>query len=146
MSVNKVILVGNLGKDPEVRHLDNNRAVANFSIATSENYKNKLGEKVTNTEWHNVVFWSPLAEIAEKYLQKGKQVYIEGKMVTRSYEDKEGQTKYVTEVVGRNLVMLGSKDAATPMSTPEASPQVAEPIAEAEGVQNSESSIDELPF
>ena len=88
--VNKVILVGNLGKDPEVRHLENGRAVANFSIATSETYKNKQGEKVTNTEWHNVVLWTPLAEIAERFLKKGGQVYIEGKLTTRSWETKMG--------------------------------------------------------
>jgi len=105
--VNKAILLGNLGKDPEVRHLESGRAVANFSLATSETYKNRNGERVTNTEWHNVVLWSPLAEIAEKYLQKGSQVYIEGKITTRSYDDKEGVRKYITEVVGRELTLLG---------------------------------------
>ena len=105
--VNKVILLGNLGRDPEVRHLDNGRAVANFSIATSETYKNKTGERVTTTEWHNVVLWTPLAEIAEKYLKKGIQVYIEGKLTSRSYQDKEGVTKYITEVVGREMTLLG---------------------------------------
>jgi len=108
--VNKVILLGNLGRDPEVRHLDNGRAVANFSIATSETYKNRQGERVTSTEWHNVVLWSPLAEIAEKYLSKGKQVYIEGKLTTRSWEDKDGNTRYTTEVVGRELTLLGNRD------------------------------------
>lgn len=105
--VNKVILVGHLGRDPEVRHLESVKAVANFSLATSETYKNREGEKVTTTEWHNVVLWSPLAEIAENYLKKGSQVYIEGKLTTRSYDDKEGVKKYVTEVVGRDLTMLG---------------------------------------
>jgi len=105
--VNKAILLGNLGKDPELRKLDDGRAVANFSIATSETYKNKAGEKVTNTEWHNVVLWSPLAEIAENYLKKGSQVYIEGKISNRSYEDKDGVKKYVSEVVGRDLRLLG---------------------------------------
>jgi len=108
--VNRVILLGNLGKDPEIRHLENGRARASFTLATNEFYKNKEGEKVTNTEWHNVVLWSPLAEIAEKYLTKGKQVYIEGKLTNRSYTDKEGQAKYITEVVGQNLVLLGSKE------------------------------------
>jgi len=106
--VNKVILVGNLGKDPEVRHLDNGRAVANFSIATSETYKNKQGERVTNTEWHNVVLWTPLAEIAERFLKKGNQVYIEGKLTTRSWDDQDGNKRYTTEVVGRELTLLGS--------------------------------------
>jgi single-strand DNA-binding protein len=107
--VNKVILIGNLGKDPEVRHLENGRAVANFSIATSETYKNKQGERVTNTEWHNVVLWTPLAEIAEKFLKKGGQVYIEGKLTTRSWDDQEGNKRYTTEVVGNNITLLGSK-------------------------------------
>ena len=105
--VNKAILLGNLGKDPEIRRLDDGRAVANFSIATSESYKNKAGEKVTNTEWHNIVLWSPLAEIAENYLKKGSQVYIEGKISNRSYEDKEGVKKYISEVVGRDITLLG---------------------------------------
>lgn len=105
--VNKAILLGNLGKDPEIRKLDDGRAVANFSIATSESYKNKAGEKVTNTEWHNIVLWSPLAEIAENYLKKGSQVYIEGKISNRSYEDKEGVKKYISEVVGRDITLLG---------------------------------------
>lgn len=108
--VNKVILVGHLGKDPEVRHLDNGRAVCNFSLATSESYKNKQGEKVTNTEWHNIILWSPLAEIAEKYLKKGNQVYIEGKLTTRSWDDQQGNKRSTTEVVGRELTLLGNKD------------------------------------
>ena len=108
--VNKVILVGNLGKDPEVRSFDGGRSKAAFSLATSETYKNRDGERVTNTEWHNVVLWSPLAEIAERYLSKGKQVYIEGKLTNRSYEDKEGNTRYITEINGRQMVLLGRKE------------------------------------
>lgn len=107
--VNRVILLGNLGKDPESRALENGRTRVTFPLATNEVYKNKEGEKVSTTEWHNVVLWTPLAEIAEKYLNKGKQVYIEGKLTSRSYVDKEGQTKYITEVVGQNMVLLGSK-------------------------------------
>lgn len=105
--VNKVILLGNLGKDPEIRHFEHDRMRASFTLATNDTYKNKEGERVTTTEWHNVVVWSPLAKIAEQYLQKGKQVYIEGKLTNRSYVDKEGQTKYVTEIVAQNLVLLG---------------------------------------
>jgi len=105
--VNKAILLGNLGKDPEIRRLDDGRAVANFSIATSESYKNKAGERVTNTEWHNIVLWSPLAEIAENYLKKGSQLYLEGKISNRSYEDKDGVKKYISEVVGRDITLLG---------------------------------------
>lgn len=134
--VNKVILLGNLGKDPEVRHLENGRAVANFSMATSETYKNREGERVTKTEWHNVVLWTPLAEIAEKYLNKGNQVYIEGKLTSRSYEDKEGNTKYITEVVGREMTLLGKPSGEeAPSSGMEASPAVEEP-----------NEIDDLPF
>ena len=105
--VKKAIILVNIGKDPEIIKLDDGRAVANFSIATSESYKNKAGEKVTNTEWHNIVLWSPLAEIAENYLKKGSQVYIEGKISNRSYEDKEGVKKYISEVVGRDITLLG---------------------------------------
>tara|TARA_B100000508_G_scaffold140631_1_gene142473 strand:- start:738 stop:1166 length:429 start_codon:yes stop_codon:yes gene_type:complete len=107
--VNKVILVGNLGKDPEVRHLENGTAVANFPIATSESYKDKNGDRQEITEWHNIVLWRGLAEIAEKYLKKGNQVFIEGKLKTRSWQDKEGNTRYTTEVVGDNMTMLGSR-------------------------------------
>ena len=107
--VNKVILVGNLGKDPEVRYLDNGVAVANFSLATTENYKNKEGERVSQTEWHNIVLWRGLAEVAEKWLKKGSSVYVEGKIRTRKWEDKEGNTRYSTEVLGDNMTMLGGK-------------------------------------
>ena len=108
-SVNKVILIGNLGKDPEVRHLENGAAVANFSIATSENYKDrKTGEKVSQTEWHNIVAWRGLAEIAEKYLKKGAKVYIEGKLKTRTWQDQDGNNRYSTEVITDNLTMLGN--------------------------------------
>ncbi len=104
--VNKVILVGRLGKDPEVRHLENGAAVANFPIATSEVYKDKTsGERREQTEWHNIVLWRGLAEIAEKYLKKGDMTYIEGKLRTRSWE-KDGITRYTTEVVGDNMTML----------------------------------------
>ena len=107
--VNKVILLGNLGKDPEVKYLDNGVAVANFSLATTENYKNKEGEKVSQTEWHNIVLWRGLAEVAEKYLKKGASVYIEGKIKTRKWEDKDGNTRYNTEILADNMTMLGGK-------------------------------------
>lgn len=106
--INKVILVGHLGKDPEVRHLEGGVAVASFPLATSETF-NKDGRKVEQTEWHNIVMWRGLAEVATKYLQKGKLVYIEGKLRTRSFEDKEGIKKYTTEVVAENFTMLGRK-------------------------------------
>ena len=109
--VNKVILLGNLGKDPEVKRLETGKSVANFSLATSEVYKNKEGEKVTKTEWHNIVLWSPLAEIAESYLKKGSQLYLEGKISNRSYDDKEGVKKYISEVVGREITLLGKPNS-----------------------------------
>ena len=108
--VNKVILIGNLGKDPEVRYLDSGVAVANFSLATTENYKNKEGERVSQTEWHNIVLWRGLAEVAEKWLKKGSSVYIEGKIRNRKWEDKEGNTRYTTEILGDNMTMLGKKE------------------------------------
>lgn len=109
--VNKVILVGNLGKDPEVKYLDNGVAVANFSLATTENYKNREGERVSQTEWHNIVLWRGLAEVAEKYLKKGANIYIEGKIKTRKWEDKEGFTRYSTEILGDNMTMLGGRSS-----------------------------------
>ena len=118
--VNKVILLGNLGKDPEVKKLETGKSVANFSLATSEVYKNKEGEKVTKTEWHNIVLWSPLAEIAESYLKKGSQLFLEGKISNRSYEDKEGVKKYISEVVGREITLLGKPNSNN--STEEVSP------------------------
>lgn len=109
MSVNKVILVGNVGKDPEVRHLDSGVAVANFPLATSETYTAKNGERVTTTEWHNIVLWRGLAEIAEKYVTKGRQLYIEGRIRTRNYDDKDGNKRYVTEIYGDVMQMLGNR-------------------------------------
>ncbi len=108
MSVNKVILVGRLGKDPESRTIDNGTMVVNFTIATSESYKDKTtGEKKENTEWHNIVLWRGLAEVAAKYLHKGDLVYVEGKIRTRSWE-KDGITRYTTEVIGDNMTMLAT--------------------------------------
>lgn len=106
-SVNKVILIGNLGKDPEVRHLEGGVAVARFPIATSETFKDKNGERQERTEWHNIVVWRGLAEVAEKYLKKGQSVFIEGKIRTNSYQDKEGNQRYNTEIVADNMTMLG---------------------------------------
>lgn len=108
--VNKVILLGNLGRDPEVRVLENGTKVCSFSLATSESYKDRnSGETITRTEWHNIVMWRGLADVAERFLKKGSQIYIEGKIQTRSYQDKEGVQKYMTEVVANELTMLGGK-------------------------------------
>ena len=109
MSVNKVILVGNVGKDPEVRYLDENTAIAKFPLATSETYKNRSGERVSNTEWHNVVLWRGLATVAERYVKKGTQLYIEGRIKTRSYDDQDGNRKYITEIVGDEMKLLGKR-------------------------------------
>ncbi|WP_422008324.1 single-stranded DNA-binding protein [Roseivirga pacifica] len=145
--VNKVILVGNLGKDPEVRHLDNGRAVANFSLATSETYKNKQGERVTNTEWHNIVLWTPLAEIAERFLKKGGQVYIEGKLTTRSWDDQDGNKRYTTEVVGREMTLLGSRqDGDYAGSGSSAAPQQQAAKTESPVSNIPEDDTDDLPF
>lgn len=142
--VNKVILVGNLGKEPEVRRLENGRAVATFSLATSETYKNKTGEKVTNTEWHNIVLWTPLAEVAERFLHKGSQVYIEGKITNRSYDDKEGNKKYITEIVAREMTMLSNKQSDHPYEEPPR-PTGNEFINDKIGTNGGEET-DDLPF
>ena len=125
--INKVILVGNLGKDPEVKHFEGSGAVAKFSIATNENYRDKKsGEWQTQTEWHNVVVWNAAAERAERVLKKGMQVYIEGKLTHRKYQDQNGNDKYITEVVGRILRILGKREEGsgsgympTPANAPE---------------------------
>jgi single-strand DNA-binding protein len=110
MSVNKVILVGNLGKDPELRYTPSGTAVATFSLATTERYKDRDGQRQEKTEWHNIVAWRQLAEICGKFLHKGKQGYIEGKIQTRSYDDRDGNKRYITEIVVDQMQMLGTKD------------------------------------
>lgn len=104
---NKVQLIGNLGKDPEIINLESGKTLAKFAIATNESYKNAQGEKVTDTQWHNIVAWGKTAQIVEKYVGKGKEVAIEGKLTTRSWEDKDGMKRYITEVVCSELLMLG---------------------------------------
>jgi single-strand DNA-binding protein len=104
---NKVQLIGNLGQDPEIVNMDNGNKLAKFSIATSESYKNAQGEKVEDVQWHNIVAWGKTAEIVENYLTKGKQVAVEGKLTHRSYETKEGEKRYITEVKCNELLMLG---------------------------------------
>ena len=144
-SVNKVILIGNLGKDPDVRHLENGATVANFPIATSENYKDrKTGEKVSQTEWHNIVVWRGLADITERYLKKGDKVYIEGKLRTRSWQDQDGNTKYTTEVVADNLTMLGKSydNSTSPPSQPASATSSTTQNEDFSGPDDS----DDLPF
>lgn len=110
--LNKVILIGNLGRDPEVRYTPGGLAVANFSMATSETWTNKEGEKETRTEWHRIVAFGKLGEICGEYLSKGKQVYIEGRIQTREWEDKEGNKRYTTEIIALQMLMLGSRESA----------------------------------
>src|SRR5512141_1615320 len=110
MSVNKVILVGRLGKDPETRYMTSGEAVTNVTLATSENWKDKSGEKQEKTEWHNLVFYRRLAEVAGEYLKKGSQIYVEGKIQTRKWQDKEtGKDRYTTEIIVNEMQMLGGK-------------------------------------
>ena len=110
MSVNKVTLVGNLGKDPELRYTPSGDAVVTISLATTERYKDRDGNKQTKTEWHNIVAWRQLAEICGKFLHKGKQIYVEGKIKNRSYDDRDGNKRYISEVVINEMQMLGSRD------------------------------------
>ncbi len=145
MSINKVILVGNVGKDPEIRHLDSGVAVASFSLATSETYVAKNGEKVTSTEWHNIVLWRGLADVAEKYVRKGKQLYIEGRIRSRSYEDKEGQKRYITEIYGDVMKMLGTRETQT-TSTIENAPRSEFKAVENEEPGFQENGEEDLPF
>ena len=115
--VNRVMLIGNLGKDPDMQFLEGNIGVAKFSLATTETYKDRSGKLISQTEWHTVVLWRGLAELAQKYLHKGSLVYIEGRLKTRSWEDKEGNKKFATEVVGDNLIMLDKSSDGT-IATP----------------------------
>lgn len=145
--VNKVILVGNLGKDPEVRHLEGGVAVASFTLATSEKYTNKSGERVSQTEWHNVVLWRGLADIAEKYLRKGSQVYIEGKIRTRSWDDQAGVKKYTTEIIADNMTMLGGGAKDAPAASPSyQAPTAAPSYVNSNPSQNQDAMEDDLPF
>ena len=106
---NKVQLIGNLGNNPEIITLESGKKLAKFSLATNESYKNTEGEKITNTDWHNLVAWNKTADIVEKYLNKGNEIAIEGKLTSRSYETKDGEKKYITEVIINELLMLGNK-------------------------------------
>ena len=108
-SVNKAIIVGNLGRDPEIRYTQNNTPVATFSIATTDQWSDRNGEKQERTEWHRIVAWGRLAEICSQYLQKGKQVYVEGRLQTREWEDKDGNKRYTTEIVAKEMKMLSPK-------------------------------------
>jgi single-strand DNA-binding protein len=125
-SVNKVIIVGNLGRDPEVRYLPEGGAITNISVATTDTWKDKSGEKQERTEWHRVAFFGKLAEIAGEYLKKGSQVYVEGALRTRKWQDKEGKERYTTEIVADRMQMLGSRGGGS-------EPMAREPAAAASG-------------
>lgn len=143
MSVNKVILVGNVGRDPEIRHLDKGVAVARFSLATTENYTSKTGEKVSNTEWHNIVAWRGLAEVVEKYVKKGSQIYIEGRLRTRDY-DKDGVKHYATEINADTMQLLGKREGqAETTGQPPMQTESVQSVSEPDFSQPEE---DDLPF
>lgn len=142
--INKVILVGNLGQDPEVRYMPSGGAVTNISIATSETWKDKnSGENVERTEWHRVVFFNKLAEIAGEYLKKGSKVYVEGSLRTRKWEDKNGQDRYTTEIVAKEMQMLDSKGGSGSMSGSPAPQNTSKP---AESANNFDDFDDDIPF
>ena len=144
MSYNKCFLNGHLGKDPEVKHLEGGTTVAKFTLATSERYKNKAGEQVENTEWHNIICWRQLAELAEKYLTKGKEVTVIGKITNRSYEDKDKQKRYVTEIVASEIHFHGSKPEGQKTASHEATG--GDVLPEGDGVNEGVSDGEELPF
>lgn len=141
--LNKVILIGNLGKDPEVSRVSNDMKRAAFSLATTESYKDKNGQKVDATEWHNIVVWGKLAEVAEQYLKKGSPIYMEGKIVNRSYDDKDGNKKYITEIRCDNFIMLGGKKDEDPS---EETNHVHQPASSPDPVPPTSVSDDDLPF
>lgn len=136
--VNKVMLIGNLGADPEIRYTADGTAVATFRIATSRRWTNKNGEKVDQTEWHRIVAWRRLGEICAQYLSKGKQVYIEGRLQTRSWEGKDGNKRWTTEIIAQNLQMLGR--AGDVMDVPEGGPSVQEDLVDETPLD------DDIPF
>lgn len=141
-SVNKVILIGNLGKDPEVKYFEEGKGFAKFPLATTESYRDKAGERVDQTEWHNITVWRPgLVDLVEKYLKKGNKVYIEGRLRTRSWEDDSNQTKYITEIVVDNMTFLGSpNDSKSESAKPENTNTSLAPVPK------SAEEEDDLPF
>jgi single-strand DNA-binding protein len=146
MALNKVMLIGNVGKDPEVRHLENGVPVVTIPIATTERYKDRNGETKEQTEWHNVVLWRTNAEIVEKYVTKGKQVYIEGKLHTRSWEDQTGQKRYTTEIVADIIRLLGRKSDNEQQNISTGAPKSASPAAVSSDPVIEQNEGDDLPF
>ncbi|MBV5342357.1 single-stranded DNA-binding protein [bacterium] len=149
MSVNKVILIGNVGKDPEIRHLDSSVSVASFSLATSEVYNNKAGERVTQTEWHNIVCWRNLASLAEKFIKKGSQIYVEGRIRSRTYDSNDGAKKTAYEIYADEVRLLDRKpgQSGTPPENlvAEARSAVNEPQV-TPGITGEAATPDDLPF
>jgi len=141
--VNKVILIGNLGSDPEIRHLPSGSTVANFNIATSESYITKDGEKVEQTEWHRIELWDGLAKIAEQYLSKGRQVYIEGKLKTETWQDNDGNKRFTTKIRAINMTLLGGRPSSDVQTTSESSSMESNQRSES---LNLPDETDDLPF
>ncbi len=141
--INKVILIGNLGRDPEVQTFENGVKKANLSLATTETFTNKEGNKEQRTEWHRVVLWRRLAEIAEEYLHKGNQIYIEGRLRTRKWEDKDGNARYTTEVEGQSMTMLGGRPSENSSG---AAPPVEKEVVQEDNDTDTETPEDDLPF
>ncbi|MCI0331132.1 MAG: single-stranded DNA-binding protein [candidate division Zixibacteria bacterium] len=131
-SVNKAILIGNLGKDPDLRYTPSGQAVATFSLATNERYKDKDGQLVDRTEWHNIVVWGKQAETAKEYLKKGRQIFVEGRIAYRTYDDREGNKRYITEVVAQRIQFLGRREEV-PETVP-AEPEMEAPASEEENL------------
>jgi single-strand DNA-binding protein len=131
-SVNKVILIGNLGKDPDLRYTPSGQAVATFSLATNDRYKDKDGQMVERAEWHNIVVWGKQAETAKEYLKKGRQIFVEGRIAYRTYDDREGNKRYITEVVAQRLQFLGRREES-PETVP-AEPEMEAPTSEEENL------------
>jgi single-strand DNA-binding protein len=148
MSVNKVLLLGNLGNNPEIRYTNTNTAVANFNIATSESWNDKTGQKQERTEWHRVVVWGKLAELCEKYLSKGRQCFVEGRLQTRSWDDKDGNKRYTTEIVASAVQFLGGgANAQAPQAHAGAQAAgMSEPTGDLPQAQESAFTEDEIPF
>lgn len=146
-SLNKAMIIGRLGRDPEVRYTQSNTAVATLSVATSERYKDKQGEWKENTEWHRVVAWGRLAEICQEYLKKGSQVYIEGPIQTRQWEDKEGQTRYTTEIKALTMTMLDSKGSSDGGENVPSQPDSSQPVSSNVDLsEDFDDMDDDLPF
>lgn len=150
MSVNKVILIGRLGKDPETRYMTNGEAVTNVSLATSENWKDKSGEKQEKTEWHNLVFYRRLAEVAGEFLKKGSQIYVEGRIQNRKYQDKEGKDRYISEIIVNEMKMIGGKsnneEVYSEQSSAPAAAPAAKPAAAPASKGNFDNFDDDIPF